>query len=550
MIKKYLGVLLVISLLIPIVLSAEIFEYQESDLVSIKTNAEDPDNDPLSISYGPPLDKNGEWQTNYGDAGNYTVTVTVSDGETEVSDEISLIILRKNTAPTFDSTKPSKSSISISENDDLTFSVKATDPNKDDISYTWFLDEDFVSDKEEYTLGTNYNSEGNYTVSVKISDSELEATHEWKIKVDDFNTKPRFERISFIEVEELNTVSLNLKATDIDGDDITFTSPNLPEGSSLNGNVFRWTTSYDTVKPDSFGHKILQNFRFLSKTYRVKFVAESRDKTTQRIASIKVSDINRAPVLDELQDIVVNEGETVLIEPSASDPDENKIKYSYSGWINSNKYTPGFEEQGIYYVKVTATDGILQDSNFVKITVNNVNRPPIFEDIKSRSVSEGEQITISLKSSDPDSNNLIYTISDPPQNSTLIDNIFKWTPAFDIATKNSELITLDFTVSDGESTETQSNLVEVFHKNRPPKIINTSEDNVEVKLNKEILFFVDAIDLDGDDLVYNWEFSAFSKYATGSKHKRIFTSKGNKKIIVKINDGKEEISHEWNIKVV
>ncbi|MBN1385663.1 hypothetical protein JW968_01655 [Candidatus Woesearchaeota archaeon] len=60
----------------------------EGDLVNITVNASDPENDPLTFHYSYPLNSTGQWQTGYADAGNYSVNVTVSDGENNVTESI------------------------------------------------------------------------------------------------------------------------------------------------------------------------------------------------------------------------------------------------------------------------------------------------------------------------------------------------------------------------------------------------------------------------------------------------------------------------------
>src|SRR3989338_3178201 len=54
---------------------------EETELVSLVPTANDPDADLLAYTFTSPLNENGEWQTTYGNAGEYTVTITASDGE-------------------------------------------------------------------------------------------------------------------------------------------------------------------------------------------------------------------------------------------------------------------------------------------------------------------------------------------------------------------------------------------------------------------------------------------------------------------------------------
>jgi hypothetical protein len=69
---------------------------QETDLVSLSPEAEDPDSDTsIVFTFTSPLDENGEWQTSYGDSGEYTITVTASDGESTTSKEVLIIVNKR-----------------------------------------------------------------------------------------------------------------------------------------------------------------------------------------------------------------------------------------------------------------------------------------------------------------------------------------------------------------------------------------------------------------------------------------------------------------------
>jgi len=69
----------------------------ETELVKLNVNYED-DGD-VKITYSAPLDTNGEWQTNYGDAGEYKITITLDDGEFKTTQEVNLIVNKVNRPP-------------------------------------------------------------------------------------------------------------------------------------------------------------------------------------------------------------------------------------------------------------------------------------------------------------------------------------------------------------------------------------------------------------------------------------------------------------------
>ena len=95
------------------------FQIGSNELVSLVPKAEDPDQDALTFTFTSPLDANGEWQTNYGDAGEYTVTVTVSDGLLTTSKEVLIIVKKKEEAPVLQSYDPEDTALEIDEAEEI-----------------------------------------------------------------------------------------------------------------------------------------------------------------------------------------------------------------------------------------------------------------------------------------------------------------------------------------------------------------------------------------------------------------------------------------------
>lgn len=249
----------------------------ETDWVSLVPKADDPDADKLEYAYTSPIGADGRWQTQYGDAGEYTVTVTVSDGELSSSRDVLLILNKKEEAPKIDSMKPDMAAIKIRETEAIDFSVSASDLNKDPLTYNWKFDGKDVSDKDSFSYTSTYDDAGAHTVKLDISDGTLTTTQLW---------------------------------------------------------------------------------------------------------SASVENVNRKPVLDEMADITVKETEIVKITPQAADPDGDIIKYSISDPVgDSGVWESTYDDSGEYIVKVTASDGVDETSQDVKVTVENVNRAPVLVDI-------------------------------------------------------------------------------------------------------------------------------------------------------------------------
>ncbi len=86
---------------------------------------------------------------------------------------------------------------------------------------------------------------------------------------------------------------------------------------------------------------------------------------------------NHPPVLGDIAPLTVTVGDTVILNPTASDPDGDTLSFSFSGWMNSASYTTRIEDVGTYTVEITVSDGESSDSLNVTITVveADINNP-------------------------------------------------------------------------------------------------------------------------------------------------------------------------------
>ncbi|MEK6947206.1 MAG: PKD domain-containing protein, partial [Nanoarchaeota archaeon] len=183
--RKFI-LLLIIFLFLPIVYSITTFVVQETDKLSLRTDATDPDSDKLTYYYVSPLNEKGEWQTTYGDAGTYSSTITVSDGQANATEDIKIIVNKKEVAPTIDYASPNDP-VTINESESVNFEVQASDLNKDPLTYIWYLDNKRAGSGQYFTYSTSYNDAGIHHVLIIVSDGTLDATKEWTVNVLDFD---------------------------------------------------------------------------------------------------------------------------------------------------------------------------------------------------------------------------------------------------------------------------------------------------------------------------------------------------------------------------
>ena len=549
MIKNILILIFVFALLANSAYSVTEIVVNETDLVSLKPKAADPDQDRLVYSFSSPLNENGQWQTAYGDAGQYTITVTVSDGEASTSQDVLLAVNKKEEPPAIDSFTPPEKEISLYEGETLKFELTASDLNNDPLAYEWLLNGNVVSDNNSFIYTPLYDEAGTYSLEANVSDSKSTVANEWEITVNNSDRPPIFKKIGNIIMKENQEVAIMLEASDQDGDIVRFSALNTPEGSSFpEENKFVWHPNYETVKKLNLPHILLDKLHLLSKTFDVTFIAENSLKTEQ-LVKIKVMDVNRDFTLDGIAPVTANEGETITITPSASDPDGDKISYSFSGWMNRAGYKANYDDAGTHTVTVTASDGYHKHQKDVAITVNDANQAPVFEPVKSLTIKENSLLELTINAKDNDGDLITYSAEELPQNSTFTDNLFKWTPGYE-TTKGKDNFILKFKASDSILEAEQNVNITVLDTNRKPVILNATPSNLIVYKSLPILLGVYASDPDGDELEYKWKFNLLESFNGTNFHQRIFTAPGDKKISLVISDGRDSIDYKWNIKVI
>ncbi len=202
---------------------------KENELVKLNVKVTDPDKDQVTYTFSKPLDEKGQWKTNYGDAGDYTVTITASDGKLTTEKKVRLVVERVNVPPVIDPL----GDLRAREGDKVTFSPKVSDPNKDKVTVT-------ISDPlSQGSWQTDHTSAGEYVITVLGSDGELESEKTFRLLVEDVNVLPEVSNLpETLKVKEGDTVQLKPSVSDLDEDPITVTI------SDPVGDDGEWETSF------------------------------------------------------------------------------------------------------------------------------------------------------------------------------------------------------------------------------------------------------------------------------------------------------------------
>ena len=193
------------------------------------------------------------------------------------------------------------------------------------------------------------------------------------------------------ESEGLNergtVVKLAIAARDPDCDPLSYSKDS--NIGTLETNDFYWSPGYDFVRhPER------------RKNVTITFTVSDGELSDNATVIIIVNDVNRPPILDKIGDKIVNEGKTLNIVLNATDPDGDELNFSSSvefGSFDENiwRWTPDYDDAGVYYVKFTVSDRIGGiDNETVRITVEDsiYVRDVVWEGI--RPVTIGSPLTI------------------------------------------------------------------------------------------------------------------------------------------------------------
>jgi PKD repeat protein len=310
-----------------------------------------------------------------------------------------------------------------------------------------------------------FNQAGPYQVTFNATDEIDTDSEEITITVNNVNRSPILDPIGNKQVNEGEQLAIHITASDPDGTIPRLFVTGLPTGANFvdSGNgrgSFVWTPTYDQAGP-----------------YQVTFNATDEIDTDSEEITITVNNVNRSPVLDPIGNKQVNEGQQLAIHITASDPDGTIPRLFVTGlptganFVDSGNgrgsfvWTPTYDQAGPYQVTFNATDEIDTDSEEITITVNNVNRPPVLDQVAAgpQFVQEGDSLKLDVSASDPDGTiPFLYIQGGPASNAYFEDygdgtGLFRFYP--DIG--QAGVYTVIFFASDGLLKDSELVVIQV-----------------------------------------------------------------------------------------
>ncbi len=367
----------------------------------------------------------------HGGSQYFTFVATDSRGATDAETVSITVTELPNNPPVITGIDGYTEGQTINEMIPLSLTVRASDPDNDPLTYSIIEESRPDGASIEGATGAfswmpTYEQGGtSYSITFKVSDGEDFVTRDVNVGVNDVNRAPTLAEIPDQNVAEGDTVSITPVAGDPDNDTLYYSQTGLPNANDFNPSTgaITWITDNSDVRTDPYSITI---------TVRDRQDENASDvlTATQTVAISVIETPNNRPTLTLTPsgDQAVSEGDTVSITCTGEDPDGDTLYYSQTGLPDPNDFsaTTGAiswltdSDEGRtepYSVTITVRDrqdanagDVLTASETVSITINNVNRAPVFtETIEQQyTTTEGSIFGFSLAASDPDGDSPLY----------------------------------------------------------------------------------------------------------------------------------------------
>ncbi len=347
----------------------------EGTTQTVTLSGTDPDGDALTFALGSGAPTYAALSGNtltlaptFSDAGAVSITVTLSDGKGgTATGMLSVTVNNVNRTPVFNAVN----AVTLAEGTTQTVTLTASDPDGDALTFAisgtrpaWVTLAGAV-----LTLAPTFTDAGSYTVSLVVTDpSNALASRMLSITVSNANGAPVLGGLTPQTMAEGTTKTVNLSATDPDGDTITFALTGTPPAwASITGSVLTLSPTFTAAGMH---------------TLTIEASDPSAAKASGNL-TVTVTNVNRGPSLGSIANVTMAEGQTLMVTFTATDPDSDMLTFTSMGLpafgtIAGNVLTlaPMLGQAGVFTVIITASDGDLTDSKTFTLSVSASNTAP------------------------------------------------------------------------------------------------------------------------------------------------------------------------------
>ena len=452
----------------------------EGDTVTLSGSGTDPENDTLTYSW---RQTSGTTVTlsstgvaaptftapNLGANEDLVFELTVSDGRLSGTDTVTITIRADNDAPTAEA----GDNKTVAGEAAVALSGSGTDPEGKPVTYSWSQTGGSPSvsltgstTKTPSFIAPKVNTALTFTLTV--SDGDLSGTDTVTITVQGDNTAP--------------TAAAGTNQTVDEGDLVTLSgSGTHPQRKPL---TYSWRqTSGATVTLSSTG--------VAAPTFTAPNLGANEDLVFELTVSdgsvsgtatvtITIEADNDAPTAEAGNNQTVDEGDTVTLSGSGTDPENDTLTYS---WRQTSGKTVTLSSTGVaaptftapnlganedLVFELTVSDGDLSGTDTVTITIEADNDAPTAEAGDNKTVAGEAAVALSGSGTDPENDTLSYSWRQTGGSpSVSLTGSTTQTPSF-IAPKVNTALTFTLMVSDGDLSGSDTVTITVQGDNTAP----------------------------------------------------------------------------------
>ena len=503
----------------PVILNSR-FEADENQLdigIIVAYDPDDPDADNLTYaisgtdaqyinvnSFGS-LQFKSDSRPDYETRSSYTIIAEVSDNlhTTQKALPINILNLNDNN-PVI----TSPNTFSVIEGVREIGQIQVTDADGE-TDFTFFNDNfDIAVDDQgnlTFTVDTDYDVKSTYADTIYVVDAAgNETSQSITINLNKENVNaPIFTSGSF-SPDENQTFIGNVTATDPDGDTITYEIYDGYDGAENEISIDANTGALTFNSAPDYETRV---------EYRIFVRASDGVNDAEKSVYIEVQDTNdNAPVFVSSETFTVDENTKIVGTLSVTDVDGvgDQPKFSVdnldtstfevgeTSGVLSFLSEPDYETQSTYTLRVYANDGVNSASQTINISVNDLDEIPIIESgVIFR--SEENQINIgSIEASDPEGENLTYSISGTDAELILVDSAsglltFLNEPDYEV----KSLYSFTGEVSDGVSSVSKDFTIEIINLNDNIPELVEFRNSYDADENQTLAAQIYARDADG-----------------------------------------------------
>jgi hypothetical protein len=415
-------------------------------------------------------------------AASFSVTVTVTDGELSASQAFTWTVR----APTFPPAVSAPSNQTTDLGAFVVLDLQAADPDGDPLTWSATgLPPGLQIGASTGRIIGSPTMPGSYAVTVTVNDGSLEGSASFTWTVNEPNAAPVLTPPADRTTDVNAAASLQLQASDADGDALTYGAVGLPPGLSLGAStgLIAGTPTVSGV----FAVAVSVSDGAATATGSFTWTVQ---ETTSGGVSLSNPGTKRHNV-GQAVSLQLHSNSSGALTFSASNLPPGLSLNGATGLVTGTPTTPG-----TYTVIVSVTDGTATATQGFTWIIRGNDAAPALTNPGSQTHDVGDAVMLQLQASDANGDTLTYAATGLPsgmQIDTASGRIFG-------VPTTTHSYSVSVSVTDGTLTATQTFTWTIVAVNVPPTL--AAPGNPTSTVGQAVSFQLQGADIDGDPLTY------------------------------------------------